>query len=79
MYIRTLPLCTPREGSSQSNQLACSPFCVRLRAYASNTWSTDNTEAMQKIADKECNMDSASGQMLNKTFDELGMTTTPKS
>jgi hypothetical protein len=24
-YIRTLPLCTQREGSSQSNQLACSP------------------------------------------------------
>jgi hypothetical protein len=39
----------------------------------------DNTEAMQKIADKECNMDSATGHMLKKTFDELGMTTKPKS
>jgi hypothetical protein len=41
MYIRTLSLCTQREGSSQSNQLACSPFCVRLRAYALNTRSID--------------------------------------
>jgi hypothetical protein len=49
MYIRTLPLCTQREGSSQSNQLACSPFCVRLRAYASNTRSTDNIHPMNKI------------------------------
>jgi hypothetical protein len=41
MYIRTLPLCTQREGSIQFNHLACSPFCVRLRAYPSNTRSTD--------------------------------------
>ena len=41
IYIRTLPLRTKREGSSQYNHLACSPFCVRLRAYTSNTRSTD--------------------------------------
>jgi hypothetical protein len=39
----------------------------------------DNTDVVQKIADKECNMDSASGHMLKKTFDELGMTTKSKS
>lgn len=43
------------------------------------TWGyNDNTPAMQALHDKECNMASAAGHMLSKTFADLGMGTASK-
>lgn len=50
------------------------PLVDKLREWGYN----DNTPAMQKLHDKECNMASASGHMLSKTFTALGMGTASK-
>ncbi|KAF1915344.1 hypothetical protein BDU57DRAFT_518268 [Ampelomyces quisqualis] len=56
-----------------------SPYDGDLHGALESWGYNDNSEALKKVADKECNMDSASGHMLKKTFGDLGMTTKPKS
>jgi hypothetical protein len=55
-----------------------SPFDGSLVEELREWGYNDNTPAMQTLHDKECNMASASGYMLSKTFADLGMGTASK-
>ncbi|KAL1657322.1 Mitochondrial import inner membrane translocase subunit tim8 [Didymella pomorum] len=55
-----------------------SPFDGSLVEELREWGYNDNTPAMQLLHDKECNMASASGHMLSKTFADLSMGTASK-
>ncbi|XPS70486.1 Mitochondrial import inner membrane translocase subunit tim8 [Ascochyta lentis] len=56
-----------------------SPFDGTLTSKLLEWGYNDNTPAMQKLHDAECNMASPSGHMLSRTLLDLGLPTTPKS
>lgn len=55
-----------------------SPFDGDLHTKLEEWGYADNTPAMQKLHDPECNMASATGHMLSKAFADLGMQTASK-
>lgn len=59
-------------------ETAESPFDGDLHDTLVSWGWNDNTEAMQKKHDKECDMDSPAGNMLKNCFDELGLGTKSK-
>ncbi|KAJ4316919.1 Mitochondrial import inner membrane translocase subunit tim8 [Neodidymelliopsis sp. IMI 364377] len=56
-----------------------SPFDGDLISKLREWGYNDNTPAMQKLHDLECNMNSASGHMLSKVFLDLGLDTKSKN
>lgn len=56
-----------------------SPYDGDLHSNLTSWGYNDNPEALQKLYDKECNMNSASGHMLKAAFDDLGMETKSKA
>lgn len=61
------------------DKTAESPFDGDLISKLREWGYNDNTPAMQKTVDKECNMASTSGHMLSKTFLDLGLDTKSKA